>query len=146
MTRRASVFGVIAGLAVSLAAQQPESVLQRVRTLGLPEAPGSVPVIYVGSAKERALRLQKSLEAAHSWYENQLRLRVPIVLAVLDPEAGDKISIPIGLPLSRFGDSGPGIVIIPAIVRNAPPAGHEGFLEHEPAQFHEDGHILAGGR
>ena len=114
----------------------------KVRSLGLPEAAGSVPVLYVGAAKDRALRLQKSLEAAHAWYEEQLRVRVPIVLAVLDSEAGDKVHVSTALPHSVYSET-PALVIIPAIVQNSPPAGHEDFLEHEPAQFHEDGHILA---
>jgi hypothetical protein len=64
------------------------------------------------------------------------------VLAVLDPESAERIHVPTALPRSVFSET-PGLVIIPAIVRNPPPPGHENFLEHEPAQFHEDGHVLA---
>ena|SRR6478672_792824 len=68
-----------------------ESPQERLRSLGAIEAPGSVPVFYVAAAKERALRLQKSLEAAHARYEKQLQIKVPILLAVVDDEIFDKI-------------------------------------------------------
>ena len=92
MTRKSALCG-IAGLLIAVSASaQPPNRLEKLRQLGLPEAPGSVPVIYVPAAKERALRLQRSIEAADAWYEKQLNVRVPIVLAVLDAEARGKIS------------------------------------------------------
>ena len=119
-------------------------MLTKVRKLGLPEAPGSVPAIYVASAKDRALRLQKALEPAHSWYEKQLHVQVPIVLALLDPEERQKVSDRVAIPHSFVARGGPGLIVIPASPTGPPPAGHEeGFLQHEPTQFHEDGHILA---
>ena len=69
------------------------------RKLGLPEASGSVPVIYVASAKDRALRLQKALEGAHSWYEKQLHVQMPLVLEVLDSETGETFRVRIALPI-----------------------------------------------
>ena len=59
-------------LAINLGAQQPDPPLTKLRKLGLPEVSGSVPVVYVRSAEQRAIRLQKSLEAAHSirWVED----------------------------------------------------------------------------
>ena len=124
-----------------LTSQQPDSPLIKLRKLGLPEAPGSVPVIYVASAKDRALRLQKRLEDAHSWYERQLNPQVPIVLALLDPETREKISDTNALPHSFVARGGPGLVVIPASPNIPPPAGHEGWLLFESTQFHEDGHI-----
>jgi hypothetical protein len=146
MARRTTTRSVVAGLvvALSVAAQPADSRLKTLRELGLPEAPGSMPVIYVASAKDRALRLQKSLEAADSWYEKQLNVRVPIVLAVLDPETQEKISDRVLLPHSLWWGmpgAAQGLAVIPA--KGSPPAKHPEFLAHEPAGFHEVGHIIA---
>ena len=113
------------------------------RKLGLPEASGSVPVIYVASAKERALLLQKAPKDAHSWYEKQLHVQVPIVLAILDSATREKVSDPITIPHSSIARDGPGLIVVPASGADLRPAGHEGYLQHESTLFHEDGHILA---
>ena len=135
-------------------AQQPDDALTKLHRLGLPEAQGSVPVSYVPSAKERAIRFQKSLEAAHLWYENQLHVHVPIALAVLDADTWGKIpGAPYPVPHSYLARGGPGLVVVhgglpdsgqgPAIAG----ADHDhtagGILQGEPQLFHEDGHILA---
>src|SRR4051794_776609 len=105
-------------LAVNLCAQQPDDPLAKLRTLGLSEADGSVPVVYVSSQKERAVRLQKSLEAAHSWFEKQLQVKVPIELAVLDAEMWPKISSgPNGMPFSSYA-SDRGLVVFPGVNRD----------------------------
>jgi hypothetical protein len=140
---------LVAGLVIALsAAAQPadDSRLKKLRELGLPEAPGSMPVIYVASAKDRALRFQKSLEAAQSWYEKQLKVRVPIVLAVLDPETQGKISDRTLMPHNFFWGmpgAAQGLVVTPATATGPPSAVHPEFLQHEPAAFHEVGHIIA---
>ena len=144
MARRTAIVLGTAALVAGIAAAQSDSMLVKVRELGLPEAPGTIPVIYVASAKDRALRLQKSLEAADSWYEKQLNVRVPIVLAILDPETRQKISDPTPLPHNfSWGMPGAaqGLVVIPP--PNNPPAEHPESLQYEPAQFHEVGHIIA---
>src|SRR4051812_9257211 len=87
----AAVFVVIP-FCLQLRAQTADSPPARLRALGALEAPGAVPLFFVPAAKERALRLQKSLEAAHSWYEKQFNIRVPIVLAVVDPDMEKKLS------------------------------------------------------
>jgi len=130
------VLGTAALVVVTAAAQQPDSVLVKLRKLGLPEAPGSVPVIYVPSAKDVVTSLQESIEAARSWYEKQLNLRAPIVLAVLDAEAREKISDRAVLP-HNYADAG--LIVIPAVEGNRPT--DPSF--YGPAPFHEDGHILA---
>jgi hypothetical protein len=122
-------------LVVYAAAQQPDSMLAKVRRLGLPEAAGAIPVIYVPSAKGLALRQQKSLEAAHTWYENKLNVRMPLVLALLDPDARQKISDPVAIPHT----APPGLIVMPP--SNTLP-GHPEWIG-EPALFHEDGHLLA---
>jgi len=146
---RTAIRSLVAGLVIALSvAAQPADDLKKLRELGLPEAPGSMPVIYVASAKERALRFQKSLEAAQSWYEKQLKVRVPIVLAVLDPETRQKISDPMIIPHNfvwGMPGAAQGVVVIPANggAPSAVPAVHPEFLLHEPAAFHEVGHIIA---
>jgi len=138
MRRTAVLLGAAALVAGIAPAQQPDSIVVTVRKIGLPEAPGAIPVVYVPTAKDRALRLQKSIEAAHSWYEKQLNVHGPIVLSVLDAEAREKVS---DRAVSPHSFPVQGLIVIPA--QGIPPADHPEFLEHEPALFHEDGHILA---
>ncbi len=135
-------------IAVNIGGQEPDSPLTHLRKLGIPEVAGSVPALYVPSAKERAIRLQRSLMAAHSWYETQLNIHVPIALAILDSETQKKISPNVG-PFSLFAQGGPGLVVLPdRMPPGQPPAGSDrdhsagGILQGEHTLFHEDGHIL----
>jgi hypothetical protein len=148
--------GLVASITWPLSAQSAKSPLNKLSELGLPEVPGEVPVVYVKSAEERAIRLQKSLEAGHSWFQKQLHITVPIKLTVLDSEMWSKVSgYPYGPPHMFVSEGGPGLVVFfarPASVQ-APPgplvpgidADHAvgGVLQGEHLLFHEDGHILA---
>jgi hypothetical protein len=150
MVERTAVLSVAAVIvAVHLGGQESDSPLAQLRKLGTPESPGSVPTFYAPSAKERALRLQRSLTAAHSWYEKQLNIRVPIALAVLDLETRKKISDTNDGPHSSFSQGGRGLVVLPdRMPPGQPPPGADrdhsagGILQGEHTLFHEDGHIL----
>lgn len=128
---------------------EQESSLAKLRALGAVESPGSVPVFYVPAAKERALRLQKSLEASHAWYEKQLKIKVPILLAVVDAEMQQKIE---DLRAWMYYPPRPGpkvIVLRDKMDERRPFPGADrdhiagGILHNEHVLFHDDGHILA---
>lgn len=136
---------------VQLVAQQPDVVLRKLRDYGLAEASGAVPVLYVKSVQERAMRCQKSLTVAHAWFQEQLNVKVPIALAVLDAETWGKVTntkYPMPHNLQASGDV-PRLVIFPDRMPSNTSAlidrdhGPGGVLEGEGVLFHEDGHILA---
>jgi hypothetical protein len=150
-TKAIAPLGAFVLLTTAVSAQQADSYLIRLRQeAAVIEAPGVIPVSFVPSAKERAIRLRTSLEAAHSWYEKQLHTRVPIVLAVLDTATRQRVSgssnpLPSGTP----GRKGPGLIIFPERMQGRQLAGADpdhaagGVLQGEHIIFHEDGHILA---
>ena len=128
--------------AAFLSAQGADSHLTRLRNLHLPESPGSVPVMYVPSAKKRALRYQKELQNANAWFEEQLWLHVPMVLAVLDR---DHYQAQVGhwpLPWSEYGLS-PGIVYFPSLVEELVGSEPQAKTPGEYITYHEAGHIFA---
>lgn len=156
MIRRIVTVGIAAlVIAAHFAGQQTDSELTKLRKLSLLESPGPVPVLYVPSAKERAVRFQKSLEAAHSWYEKQLNVRVPLTLAILDSEAWAK-----DVAKYPMAHSEPfsGLVVLPDYTDGIRP-GHtdgvqalpgadpdhapDGILAGEHVLFHEAGHVFA---
>jgi hypothetical protein len=93
-------------------AQPSEDPLAELRKLGARESPGAVPVIYVESAEERALGYRKSLEAAHSWYQKQFHVQVPITLLVLDRKTWEKFGRA-PWPMPHIGRRY-GFVVVPA--------------------------------
>jgi hypothetical protein len=140
-----AVFVVIA-FCLQLPAQTAESPSARLRALGAVEVPGAVPLFFVPSAKERALRLQKSLEAAHSWYEKQFNIRVPIVLAVVDAEMEKKLQDLVetrSVPTEQY----PRLIAIRDRTTGSPLAADPehasgGILNNEHVLFHDDGHAF----
>jgi hypothetical protein len=120
--------------------QEPESTWVRLRSLGITEEPGLVPVFYLPSAKERALLLQKSLAVAHAWYEQQLHVKAPIVLAVVDGQTRAKIE-DLRAWMNFPPRPGPRVIVMPAQLQGADQ--DRGILGDESILYHEDGHILA---
>ncbi len=150
-----AVTALAAFMVFSLGAQPVEQKLKKLTELGLAEAPGEVPVFYVKSAEERAIRLQKSLQAGHAWFQKQLHVQVPITLAVLDSATWGKVThYPYGMPHEFDSESGPGLVVFAATPVPKPPSpplpgidrdhAYGGVLNSEHILFHEVGHILAG--
>jgi hypothetical protein len=137
-------------LSIQLAAQTPEPALTRLRKSGVPEAPGSVPVLYPPEAKERALALQQSIEAAHAWFQKQLGIQVPVVLVLLDSAMQETISDHNPIPHNRPSKVVPGMILIPPpLGLSKPRPGMDrdhvpgGKLAGEHVLFHEDGHLIA---
>src|SRR3954454_20705649 len=54
-----------------LGAQSSAEMLSRLRALPLKEANGPVPLLYSPASEQRALRWQRSLGAAHAWFQTQ---------------------------------------------------------------------------
>src|SRR5215475_3302709 len=78
---------VLAGIAIIVSgAQEADSALSRLRKLHLPESAGSVPVIYVPEAEQRALLYRDEVQNARAWLEQELEIQVPVVLGVVDRE------------------------------------------------------------
>jgi hypothetical protein len=136
-------FGYFSTLMIAiLSAQVADSPSTKLRNLHLPESPGSVPVVYAPSAKERALRYQKELQGAHAWFEEQLRIQVPTVLAVLDREEFQAQGGHWPLPHSN-PRSAPGIVFLPSHMEDLVGPEPKAKTPGEYITYHEAGHIFA---
>jgi hypothetical protein len=130
-------------VAYGLCAQESGDLLTKLRKLQLREKPGAVLLLYSPAAEQRALGYEKSLAAAHAWYERQLQIQLPLnCLAVLDREAWGKYSpgspypfLPSAVPAQR--------VITVSADMDKLPGQRPAALPLEAAIFHEDGHILA---
>jgi hypothetical protein len=121
---------------------QADNALARVRALSLPMLKGDVPALYSPAAKTRAELYRSTLEAAHTWYETQLGIAVPVTLAVLDkPDWGQATPVPYPMPNSK-----PGLVTLPSRMEDFP-----GFAEMkvdadvlaQVISIHELGHLVA---
>jgi hypothetical protein len=124
-------------------AQENDSTLTKLRRLQLPELPGSVPVMYVPSAKDRAQQYQGSLQAADVWFEEQLGVRVPIVLAVLDQKTYVKAAGPEWpMPYSDT-DFTPGLIVFPSRIEDLIGPDPKSKTPGEHIAYHEAGHIFA---
>ena len=125
--------------------------LKKLRQLELPFQNGRVSVHYIAAAKERALLMQKSLDAANSWFEQKLHTKAPMTLAVLDAAAYAKIGYGIYPAPFNFLEvsTGQGLVGIADHGQGQPPAGADrahasgGILQGEHQLFHEAGHDFA---
>jgi hypothetical protein len=128
--------------------QQDSSPQARLRALGAVEAPGSVPVFSHAAAKERALRLQQPPGAAHAWYETQLKMKVPILLAVVDSAMWRQVQ-DLYAWMYFPPRPGPKLVVMRYPGEGGAPRGADrdhasgGVLYNEHVLFHDDGHNLA---
>jgi hypothetical protein len=81
--------------------------LRTLRSFPLQELPGSVPTWHVPSAKQRALEYQYSLQPALAWFQEQLGLKMPLDLEVLDHNCYEKMNtvswpLPYALPAFNY--------------------------------------------
>ena len=128
----------------ALSAQQTESRLARLRQLKLPELSGSVPTIYALGAKHRAIAYQQSLEAAHTWFEQQLGVKVPIILAVVDAETYSKLQdFAWPLPYSDPDPLNPNLIVFPSRIEDLIGPESRSKTAGEYINYHEDGHEFA---
>jgi hypothetical protein len=110
---------------------QAQSRITQLRQGGALEVEGAITTFYEASTKERALRLQKLLEASHEWYQQQLNIKVPIVLVVLQNATRARILGTTATDHVFFPSDGePGLIIM------ADSAG-------DHLSFHQDGHFFA---
>jgi hypothetical protein len=116
-------------------------MLSRLRALHLKEAHGPVPLMYSPGSEQRAFRWQRSLSAAHGWFQAQLGLEAPVTLAVLDRETWNKVSTE-ALPHAMVK---PGLILFPEHIEDIYPDAKSlnPALAAEAVTFHEAGHIFA---
>jgi hypothetical protein len=135
-----------------LLAQESNDLLSQYKKLGLPEAAGPVPVMYSPLAEQRALRYQKALTAAAAWYNEQLKMKVHIVLAVVDKDTWEKAEAEPGgtrypMPHNHWRTSGEiAFVVLPARMEDFPGSAlvsKDPDLLAEAISFHEAGHDFA---
>jgi hypothetical protein len=147
------VFAIVVN---ALSAQVQVDQLIKYQELRLPESAGSVPVMYSPSVEQRALRYRESLAAAVNWYSKQLKVSVPITLAVADRDTWEKVqpadprSVPYFMPYSIWRNSPAddihALVVLPARMEDFPGfevMGVKPDLLAEAISFHEAGHIFA---
>lgn len=128
----------------SIRAQGQVDRLSVLRRLNLPELQGSVPVIYVPTARRRALEYQRTLEDAHTWFERQLGVKVPINLAVVDQETYSKLKdFAWPLPYSDPDELNPNVIVFPSRVEDLIGPEPRSKIPGEYITYHEDGHEFA---
>ena len=141
----------------TLWAQAPVDQLPKYEKLNLPESASSLRVMYSPSAEQRALRYRQSLTAAVNWYSEQLKVSVPVTLAVADRDKWEKVqpadprNVPYFMPYATAWRNSPagnieGLVVLPARIETFPNFDAmkvEPDLLAEAISFHEAGHIFA---
>jgi hypothetical protein len=141
-----------------LRAQAPVDPITSYEKLNLPQSAGSVLVRYTPSAEQRALRYRQSLAGAVKWYGEQLKVSVPVTLAVADRDTWEKVqpanprNPPYFMPNSQLrkslAGSIEGLVVLPARIEDFPNFENMQVapdLLAEAISFHEAGHIFAHG-
>jgi hypothetical protein len=115
--------------------------LRTLRSFPLQELPGSVPTWHVPSAKQRALEYQHSLQPALAWFQEQLGLKMPLDLAVLDHNSYEKMNtvpwpLPYGLPEFNY-------VVFPDHIEELLGPEPKAKAPGEYITYHETGHVFA---
>jgi hypothetical protein len=123
-------------------AQHPETTLSRLRELHLAESAGSVTVIYVPSAKQRAIEYRQTMQDAVAWFERELDVQAPIVLAVVDRETYSLLGGNWPHPYSDL-ESIPAVVVFPSQIEEVLGPEARASVPGEYITYHEAGHIFA---
>jgi hypothetical protein len=111
---------------------------------GLEKLPGKVPTRYVSGAKDRAAAYQRSLEAAQTWFSNQLGISVPTTLFFLDKEDYGRIRDGSSWPVAYSEiDKRHNVIIFPTQVEELVGEESRAKLPGEYILFHEAGHNFA---
>jgi hypothetical protein len=128
---------------------QEKPVMEKVRDLHLPSAPGAIPVYYSVGAEPPGLKYQKAIIACQKWYEQQLGKHLDVSLAVLNKEDWQKVT-PVVYPMPHnlgvYGSLPPLGVILPARFEDYPSGtdfSDDPELLVENIAFHELGHIYS---
>jgi len=136
-------FGLLGIALAAFAAAEDDSLLARLQGMHLDESPGAVPVLYVAAAKDRALGYQDLEQAAHAWYEEQLLLRAPLTLAVLDRGHYQDPRVALGWPMPYSITQGQSVIVFPTHIEDLAPDGPSTKMPGEHILYHETGHIVA---
>jgi hypothetical protein len=117
------------------------SALRTLRSIPLEELPGSVPTWYVPSVRQRAQEYQQSVQPALAWFEEQLHLKMPMDLAVLDHDSYDKIKagpwpLPYAMPSFNY-------LVLPGHIEELLGPEPKAKSPGEYITYHESGHVFA---
>lgn len=115
--------------------------LRILRSFPLQELAGPVPTWYVPSAQQRAREYQQSLQPALGWFEEELHLKLPMDLAVLDQNSYEKINnvpwpLPYALPNFNY-------LVFPSHIEELLGPEPKARAPGEYITYHESGHVFA---
>ena len=128
----------------SIGAQGTVDRLSVLRKLNLPELQGSVAVIYVPTARRRAVEYQRTLEDAHAWFERELGMEISLNLAVLDQKTYPKLKgFAWPLPYSDPDELNPNVIVLPSRIEDLIGPEPQSRTPGEYITYHEDGHEFA---
>ncbi len=121
----------------------PTSALERLRALGLPRLDGAVPVYYSQGLKALALRDQAEITDCANWYSQQLHVKVPVTLAVLNKVDWDRIGSLAAYPMAEAFPEQGNVIFMPDTFSSFP--GQNGHVDLNKKlafiSFHETGHL-----
>jgi hypothetical protein len=141
---KTAAMALFSAVTVLLTWAAPKDRLEILRKLNLPESQGSVPVIYVPAARDRALAYQRSLEDAHAWFEQQLGLKLSVYLAVVDQQTYSKLNdVPWPMPYSDPDQASPDVIVFPSRMEDLIGPETQSKTAGEYVTYHEDGHEFA---
>ncbi len=142
MRRTAKGFVVGGMFLLVVVAQESETTLSRLRKLHLAESAGSVPVIYVASAKQRAIEYREAIQDARAWFETELDVKAPIALAVVDHEVYSQLGGNWPHPYTDL-ESIPAVVVFPSQIEEVLGSEPRARVPGEYITYHEAGHVFA---
>jgi hypothetical protein len=115
--------------------------LRILRSFPLQELAGPVPTWYVPSAEQRAREYQQSLQPALAWFEEELHLKLPVDLAVLDQNSYEKINnVPWPLPYAMPNFN---YLVFPNHIEELLGPEPKARAPGEYITYHESGHVFA---
>ncbi len=124
-------------------ASSAPNALKRLMALGLPRLEGAVPVYYSEGLKSLAIRDQAEITDYATWYSQQLHVRVPAILAVLNRADWDRIGSLAAYPMAEAFPEQGNVIFMPDSFASFP--GQNGKLDLNKKlafiSFHETGHL-----
>lgn len=115
--------------------------LRILRGFPLQELAGTVPTWYVPSAQQRAREYQQSLQPAIGWFEEELHLKIPMDIAVLDQNSYEKMSnVPWPLPYAMPNFN---YLVFPSHIEELLGPEPKAKAPGEYITYHESGHVFA---
>jgi hypothetical protein len=128
--------------AIAQTAPPQPNALQRLLALHLPKLDGEYSTYYSPEAKTQALRSQAEITKCANWYSQQLHVKIPVTIAVLDQADWNRIGdlIPYPMPQAESGD----VIFMPDSFASYPGqiSGAHLAAKLDFISFHETGHLF----